>query len=550
MKFARFAAVLTGLVLTALAGSSVLLADAGDIEINVATAESNFPEGIVFRVDAASEGVIDEVRVFIKKADQSGRSSYRSIDVEPGESVSGETLLPSGTGGDFFPPGTKISYYFEVRDKAGGVVQTEERDFVYEDNRFHWLSISEGLITVYYYSEYVEERARIILEAAKQTMDRMVDVLGIAPTDPLRIVTYNNYRHMVMALPFRSATVSQDLQAQGMAFSDERVLLIHGFDPTVTGTTSHEFTHLLVHEAAGGTTAAVPMWLNEGLAEYGNIDQTDEYDAALRYGIYTRRIKPLWYQNTFSGEPEDIIIAYGQGKSVVNFMVERWGEDKISELFEAVRQTTTSMSPCSGSTGWTSMASIRAWRQSHGHGTLATASGRAGQADGTNPTAESPRDQGADAHRSPEPSTLSPMSRAESDVEDWRPVDPAESDAAEPESEAGVHHPVPLNRAASLPIGPRSLYRWGTAADEGLIGRVLVALLRASCGCRIPRVGHIPGAPGHSSVAAPGLPSCRRIGEARADCSRHRLSARLPNLNRGACVHHVIPVGMAGENCR
>ena len=140
-------------------------------------------------------------------------------------------------------------------------------------------------------------------------------------------------------MPFRSQAVSEDLQAQGMAFSDERVLLIHAFDPTVTGTVSHEFTHLLVAEAAGGTSAAVPSWLNEGLAEYGNIDQTDEYDAALRYGIYTRRIRPLWYQGTFSGEPEDILIAYGQGKSVVNFMVRQWGEDKISQLFEVLRQT-------------------------------------------------------------------------------------------------------------------------------------------------------------------------------------------------------------------
>ena len=219
------------------------------------------------------------------------------------------------------------------------MVRTEEEDFVYQDSRFEWLSITDGLITVYYYGEYVEERAQIIMDAAKDTMDRIVGVLGIAPTDPLRIVTYNNYRHMVMALPFRSATVSQDLQAQGMAFSDERVLLIHGFDPTVTGTTSHEFTHILVGEAAGASYSAVPAWLNEGLAEYGNIDQTDEYDAALRYGIYTRRIRPLWYQQTFSGEPEDIIIAYGQGKSVVSFMVERWGEEKISEIFVALRQT-------------------------------------------------------------------------------------------------------------------------------------------------------------------------------------------------------------------
>ena len=331
--------VLLALAMAALSASSLALADDGDIVVVEATAESRFPDGILFKVAAESEGIVDEVRVFIKKADQSGRSSYRSIEVEPGISITGETLLPVSGSADYFPPGTKITYHFEVRDKAGSVVRTEKTEFVYEDSRFDWLTVSDDLITVYYYGEFVEERAQIILDAARETMDRMVDVLGIAPTDPLRIVSYNNYRHMVMALPFRSQAVSEDLQAQGMAFSDERVLLIHAFDPTVTGTVSHEFTHLLVSEAAGGSSVGVPSWLNEGLAEYGNIDKTDEYDAALRYGIYTRRIRPLWYQGTFSGEPEDILIAYGQGKSVVNFMVRQWGEDKISDLFTALRET-------------------------------------------------------------------------------------------------------------------------------------------------------------------------------------------------------------------
>ena len=320
-------------------GTGAVGADDGGVKVMEATAVSQFPDGILFRVAAESVGVIDEVRVFFRKADQSGRRAYRSIEVEPGERVAGETLLSASGGADYFPPGTKISYHFEVRDKAGGVVRTEEREFVYIDNRFEWRTVSGGLITVYYYSEYVEERARIILEAARQTMDSMVGVLGIAPTEPLRIVAYNNYRHMSMALPFRSQAVSEGLRAQGMAFTDERVLLVHGFDATVTGTVSHEFTHLLVAEAAGGTSAAVPSWLNEGLAEYGNIDQTDDYDAALRYGIYTRRIRPLWYLRSFTGEPEDILIAYGQGKSVVNFMVRQWGEERISLLFDAVRET-------------------------------------------------------------------------------------------------------------------------------------------------------------------------------------------------------------------
>ena len=146
----------------------------------------------------------------------------------------------------------------------------------------------------------------------------MQSFLGIAPVEPLRIVSYNNYRHMSSALPFRSQAVSEGLKTQGMAFSDERVLLVHGFDETVTGTVSHEFTHLLVAEAAGTAISQVPSWLNEGLAEYGNIDPTDDYDAALRYGIFTRRIKPLWYLSSFGGTPEDIIIAYGQGLSLIH----------------------------------------------------------------------------------------------------------------------------------------------------------------------------------------------------------------------------------------
>ncbi len=325
--------------LLAVSASTAALADEGDIDVIEAKAESQFPDGIRFSVIAESPGLIDEIRVFFKKVDQSDRSAYRSFDFVPANSVTGETLLPASGGNDYFPPGTKIEYSFEVRDKAGGVVRTNEEEFVYEDNRFEWLTVDDGLITVYYYGEYVEERAKIILEAADEALQRMLPVLGINPTEPLRIVSYNNYRHMSSALPFRSQAVREGLQTQGMAFSDERVLLVHGFDPTVTGTTSHEFVHLLVAEAAGGTSAAVPSWLNEGLAEYGNIDPTDDYDAALRYGIFTRRVRPLWFQGAFGGTPEDIIIAYGQGRSVVRYMIREYGEPRMAELFRALQRT-------------------------------------------------------------------------------------------------------------------------------------------------------------------------------------------------------------------
>ena len=339
MRLSVFVTTLVIFAGLAFSTSEAVRADEGNIKVIEAKAESQFPDGIKFSVIATSVDLIDDIRVFFSKVDQKGRSAYRSFDFETGDSVTSESILPSGSGGDYFPPGTMIEYSFEVRDKAGAVVRTESKEFVYQDNRFDWLTVVDGLITVYYYGEFVKDRANVVLEAAKANLEKMLPVLGIAPTEPLRIVSYNNYRHMSSALPFRSQAVSEGLQTQGMAFSNERVLLVHGFDPTVAGTVSHEFTHLLVGEAAGKAISQVPSWLNEGLAEYGNIDPTDDYDAALRYGIFTRRIKPLWFLNSFGGTPEDIIIAYGQGRSVVRYMIDNYGEERMASLFPVLQRT-------------------------------------------------------------------------------------------------------------------------------------------------------------------------------------------------------------------
>ena len=328
-----------GLAATVLVPSAIILGDGGDIEVIDGGAESQFPDGVRFFVTVRSSEEIEDIRVFFTVIGRSGPSAYRSLEFEPGKGVTGESLLRSSGGGGFIPPGTELEYSFEVTDQSGAVFRTPGQEFIYSDNRFDWQTVSSGLITVFYYGEYVEQRARTVLEAAEEAFDIMVPVLGIEPTEPLRIVSYNNYRHMAAALPFRAQAVREQLQTQGMAFTPERVLLVHGFDPTVKGTVSHEFVHLLVAEAAGPGYARVPAWLNEGLAEYGNIDPTDDYASALRFGIYTRRIRPLWFQAGFSGTPDDIVIAYGQARSVVQYLIAVHGEHSISELFVAIRET-------------------------------------------------------------------------------------------------------------------------------------------------------------------------------------------------------------------
>ncbi|MFQ6029504.1 MAG: peptidase MA family metallohydrolase [Dehalococcoidia bacterium] len=329
---------LVGLLLTGALSVTPGWADGEEISVLEQRAENRFPDGVKFFVEAQGPDEIEDIRVFFKKIGQTNRSAYRSVEFKPGTSIKGESMIRSG-GNEYIPPGTRIAFSFELRDSAGRVRRTEEQIIVYLDERFEWQTMSEGMVTVYYQGSREQEAAGIVLESASAALQRMGPVLGISPTDPLHIVTYGNYAHMAEALPFRSRATEQQLITQGMAFTEERVLLVHSFDSSVRGTSSHEFTHLLVADAVGRAITQVPSWLNEGLAEYANVEPSGSYESYLRQAIARGTLRPLRYQGTFSGSPEDIIVGYGQASSVVHYLVDTYGPEKMAELMLAVKRT-------------------------------------------------------------------------------------------------------------------------------------------------------------------------------------------------------------------
>ena len=322
----------------------------GEIRIVSENVDSEFPDNVTFKIAAAGPDPIDEVRVFLTPLGTE-RSTYGYLDIVPGREVDGEYVMDTGIGPNHKPPGTVIRYSYEIRDTAGRVLQTEDREYLYLDDSLEWKSVAgdDGFITVYYYGDFVEKRAQTVLEATQQTVEEMGRVLDVELVEPIKVVAYSNYRDMVRALPFRSQTVRQDLRTEGQAYPVERVVLVLASDTTVTGVASHEITHILVADAAGQGYGRVPVWLNEGLAEFGNVDQTPHYDWALNYAVFTRRLKPLWYQQEFSGNSDDILIAYGQGKAVVSYLIDRYGEEKMADLMKAL-QTSLSVDAALNST--------------------------------------------------------------------------------------------------------------------------------------------------------------------------------------------------------
>ena len=326
------------------------LADQGDIEVTRVGAESLYPEGIRFYVSARSSAEINEVRVYFRNTGRVTAGAYRDVEFQAasldsgsssssGSSIIAEATLNTGLGAGYIPPGTEITYSFEIRDESGAVHRTPDQVAVYNNSAFDWQSLTSGPITVLHYGVGSRQRAQLVLAAAAEALERMAPVLGFDPTEPVRIVAFQGFRDLFDALPLRMQALQGRVQTEGMAFSDQRVVLIDGFNSDYRGITSHEITHLVLAEVTGRARSRVPPWLSEGLAEYGNVDPTLEYEAALNRGILTDRVQPLWRLSFLGGTGEDIIRAYGQGLSVVQYLVETYGESKVAELMTEIQRS-------------------------------------------------------------------------------------------------------------------------------------------------------------------------------------------------------------------
>ncbi len=339
--------------------------DASQLQVTSQGAEATFPDQMRFHLTATSPDQIDEVRLFFKRAGQVS-SAYRAVEFTPGTTISGQAVLRLGLGDAYLPPGSELQYYFELRDAGQRVLRTPAQTFIYQDTRLQWRSVTGGIITVYYGGGLTEDRAKLVLAASQESMAKMLPVLGIQPTRPLRIVAYGNYRDMGGALPFRSRATQEQLVTEGQAFTDERVLLVLGSDPGVRGIAAHEFAHLLVAEAAGNAIQRVPAWLNEGLAEYANPESAPSYDQYLRRAVRDGTVRPLWHLIAFNGTPDDIITAYGQSSAVVQFLIDTHGEDKIAEVMRAFRSNLNVDRALERVYGFDQYGLDTAWRKSVG----------------------------------------------------------------------------------------------------------------------------------------------------------------------------------------
>ena len=326
-----------GMIALATATGTVLAQQSEPVRFVDAGLVSNFPESIKFHASIDTELEVEDIRVrFGVGHGDKNRYNYLDLDRGQGSLINGELDWMFNTTGRYIPPGSIVQFHFEVLDAGGNEHLSNNYETIMHDARYEWDEVDSGSIKVYYHGP-VETRATRLAEAGAQLLDLMQPITGGETETPIAVTLYNNNAEMIGAVQGRSATTSRELITEGQAFHDESVVLVLAGTRDI-GTLTHELTHILVGRAAGGTSALVPLWLNEGLAEYGNLDQGLSYQYYLEWAVDTGRLKPFSSLSSFPGEPSLNLVAYGQSRSFVAHLIEEYGGTKIAEVLASIRE--------------------------------------------------------------------------------------------------------------------------------------------------------------------------------------------------------------------
>jgi hypothetical protein len=127
----------------------------------------------------------------------------------------------------------------------------------------------------------------------------------------------------------------------------------------------HEVGHVLIGRALGPALPALPLWVNEGTAEYMAGERAAQADPAALRAIGRGKGMGLdELDDAIASRGADAGIAYAQAASLVNFLVDQHGETVIADLLQSLRQTRDFSISLDRVTGLTTAELETSWRES------------------------------------------------------------------------------------------------------------------------------------------------------------------------------------------
>jgi hypothetical protein len=256
----------------------------------------------------------------------------------PGKQVEAEwtwEMLQSGS----LPPGSQLWWRWRITDANGNETVTDTKTANWLDGSHNWRTVTNGdYLRLHYYKgdqSYINELSQAAADGLKFNETQS----GLKADAPIDLYIFANTDDMKDAILYEPSWTG------GQAFPEENIVII-GISPSELDwgkrAIVHELTHVLVGHLTFSCLGDVPTWLNEGLAVYseGPLDgaSQDQLGQAIRDDTLLS-VRSL--SGGFSEVSDKAYLSYSESYSLVKFLIETYGQDKMTSLLVSLRNGLT-----------------------------------------------------------------------------------------------------------------------------------------------------------------------------------------------------------------
>ena len=294
----------------------------------------DFPRELTFSALVENADALAEAVLFYKILPESALTR-RPAEIQRGDVTRLTAALPTGRDQIYVPAGADIEWYWQLTTTDGSPLETARQIYRYEDPRYEWRSVSEGLLTFHYYED--EERARGFLRAGLETLASMGALLDVRLAFPVRAYLWSNQSDASGVARSRSETFDELVLTGGTrALAD----LLHIFQPTAW-VLRHELTHILAKQAGEGGIGSLPSWIDEGTATYAEGDWRSRRGNALAFAAQADALFNVRSMGSVTNQPGRIDVFYGQAADLVTLLIDDFGAEEFAHLFAVFNEGST-----------------------------------------------------------------------------------------------------------------------------------------------------------------------------------------------------------------
>lgn len=301
--------------------------------------ESRFPESVVFSFEATSSRSVQTAVINYRVA---GRRAFFSSEaqIEQGAgTVRGQRTIDLSR--HYLPPGADLQFYWVVTDDQGDAFRSQNLTATVEDRRFTWRAARSSNLEVAWSGDD-DALGRALQAVALQSLGRLAGAVGITLERRVRILAYPDLE------AFRSASFRGGIEwLGGIYYATGNIILLYtplnaqGLQ-IIQRALPHELGHAVVHQVTENPYGDVPQWLGEGIATWSEPDIAPDQAQALQKAIVENRlISVRSLSGGFGADVEQITLAYAQSRSLVAFILERYGGARLSATLRAFKEGVT-----------------------------------------------------------------------------------------------------------------------------------------------------------------------------------------------------------------